>query len=276
MTSYPRAGRAAATQPRSQPGGALNGALRVLEGHLIAYRRTWRGNVITTFLNPVLFLAAMGLGLGSLVDRGEQLGSVSYLAFYASGLLAAQAMQTGVGDAAFPVMAGFKWTKSYHSALATPIAIRDLVAGQAAFILLRVTLAAFAFAIAAAAFGAFSLIAALAALPIALLCGLAYAMPVMAFTASQESETSLIGLFRFGLVPMFLLSGTFFPLDQLPLWLQAIARVVPLWHAIELVRAITLADPSTWPWAGHVAYLLLWLVVGAVLAPRLFRRRLVA
>jgi lipooligosaccharide transport system permease protein len=257
-------------------GGPLRGALRVLEGHLVAYRRTWRGNVVTTFVNPILFLSAMGLGLGTLVDRGEQLGAVSYLTFYASGLLAAQAMQTGVGDAAFPVMAGFKWTKSYHSALATPIAIRDLVVGHAAFILLRVTLAAFAFALAAAAFGAFPLTSALAALPVVLLCGMAYALPVMAFTASRENETALISVFRFGLVPMFLLSGTFFPLDQLPTWLQDVARLVPLWHAIELVRAITIQDAPAWPWAGHVAYLLLWLLVGAVLAPRYFRRRLVA
>jgi lipooligosaccharide transport system permease protein len=254
----------------------LEGARRVLEGHLLSYRRTWRGNAFTTFINPVLFLSAMGLGLGSLVDRGDRLGSLSYLAFYASGLLAAQAMQTGTGDAAFPVMAGFKWTKSYHTALATPVSVRDLVVGQTAFILLRVTLAAVAFAVVAAAFGAFGLLSALAALPVALLCGLAYALPVMAFTASQENESTLVPIFRFGLVPMFLLSGTFFPLDHLPTWLQAVARVVPLWHAIELVRAITLGWPSAWPWPAHIAYLLVWITVGAVLAPRFFRRRLVA
>jgi lipooligosaccharide transport system permease protein len=268
-----------ATRPGRTPAAApspLEGALRVLEGHLISYRRTWRGNAFTTFINPVLFLSAMGLGLGSLVDRGDRLGSLSYLAFYASGLLAAQAMQTGTGDAAFPVMAGFKWTKSYHTALATPIAVRDLVVGQTAFILLRVALAAVAFAVVAAAFGAFGLLPGLAAVPVALLCGLAYALPVMAFTAAQEHESTLVPIFRFGLVPMFLLSGTFFPLDQLPLWLQAVARVVPLWHAIELVRAITLGWATAWPWPAHVAYLVAWVAVGAVLAPRLFRRRLVA
>jgi lipooligosaccharide transport system permease protein len=218
----------------------------------------------------------MGLGLGSLVDRGDQLGSLSYLAFYASGLLAAQAMQTGVGDAAFPVMAGFKWSKTYHTALTTPLDVGDLVFGHAVFILLRVTLAGLAFALAAALFGAFPVTAALAALPVVVLCGLAYALPVMAFTASREHESALIAVFRFGLVPMFLLSGTFFPLDQLPAWLQAAARVVPLWHAIELVRAITLGAVSSWPWIAHVGYLVTWLLVGALLAPRMFRRRLVS
>lgn len=252
----------------------MRGALRVLEGQLVAYRRTWRGSVISTFLNPVLFLSAMGLGLGSLVDQGAGLG-VSYLAFYASGLLAAQAMQTGVGDASYPVMAGMKWTKTYQAALATPVTTRDLVFGQASFILLRVTLASVAFAVVAATFGAFSLPRALGAVPVVVLCGLAYATPVMAFTGSLEQEGALAGLFRFGLVPMFLLSGTFFPLEQLPAWLQRVAQVVPLWHAIELVRGITLAQPMSWPWSAHVGYLALWTVVGAVLATWVFRRRLV-
>lgn len=254
----------------------MTGTLRVLEGQLVAYRKLWRGSVITTFVNPVLFLSAMGLGLGSLVDRGEGLGSLSYLAFYASGLLAAQAMQTGVGDASFPVMGGFKWSRMYHTALVTPIAIRDLVFGHAAFVLLRLGIAAVVFAVVATMFGAFRITAALAAVPVVVLCGLAYALPMMAFTASREHETALISVFRFGLVPMFLLSGTFFPLDQLPVLLQALARLVPLWHAIELVRAITLGVASSWPWPGHVAYLVLWLAIGAVAAPRLFRRRLVS
>lgn len=261
------------TRPRDD---ALRRILRVLEGHLVAYRHTWRGSAFTTFVNPVLFLSAMGVGLGSLVDRGGQLGPVSYLTFYASGLLAAQAMQTGVGDAAYPVMAGFKWTKTYHTALSTPIAPRDLMFGQAAYILLRVSLASTVFAVVASLFGAFGVGVGLAAVPVVVLCGLSYAFPVMAFTGAIERETALAGLFRFGLVPMFLLSGTFFPIDQLPAWLQVLARIVPLWHAIELIRGITMALSPAWPWPAHVAYLAVWLVVGAVLAGRVFQRRLIA
>jgi lipooligosaccharide transport system permease protein len=253
----------------------VSGALRVLEGHLVTYRSTWRGSVTSTFLNPVLFLSAMGLGLGSLVDRGDGLGEISYLAFYASGLLAAQAMQTGVGDATYPVMAGMKWLKTYDAALATPVTTRDLVFGQASFILLRITLASTVFAVVAAVFGAFPAARGLTAVPVVLLGGLAYALPVMAFTGSLERETALAGLFRFGVVPMFLLSGTFFPVEQLPIVLQQVARAVPLWHTIEVVRAITLRDPSTWPLAVHVGYLMVWTLVGGVLAVGVFRRRLV-
>jgi lipooligosaccharide transport system permease protein len=269
--------RGVATGPGAMAVGRqiLTGALRVMEGELVAYRRNWRASAFSTFLNPVLFLAAMGLGLGSLVDRGQQLGDLSYLAFYASGLLASQGMMVGVGDAAYPVMAGIKWIKNYHAALATPVSPRDLVVGHAWFIMARATLSGVAFATVAALFGAFAWLDGLAAVAVVVLGSLAYAAPVMAFTASLERETALVGLFRFGVVPMFLLSGAFFPIDQLPAWLQRLAQFVPLWHAIELVRGITVDVAPTLPWVVHVAYLLTWLVVGAALSFRAFRRRLV-
>ena len=104
-------------------------AVRVLEHELLVYRRAWRGSIFSSFLTPVLFLAAMGLGLGSLVDAGDDvrqrldaaLAGVSYLAFLAPGLLASTAMQTAAGESTFPVMAGLVWVKSFHGMTATPI-----------------------------------------------------------------------------------------------------------------------------------------------------------
>lgn len=254
----------------------MTGALRVMEGELLAYRRNWRASAFSTFLNPVLFLAAMGVGLGSLVDRGEGLGELPYLAFYASGLLAAQSMMTAVGESTYPVMAGIKWIKSYHAALATPVTTRDLVVGHGSYIVLRVLSASVVFVVVAALFGAFGLGRGLLAVPVVVLCGLAYAAPVMALTARVDRETVLAGVFRFGMVPMFLLSGTFFPLDQLPEWLQRVAQLVPLWHAIELVRSITLDVAPAWVTAAHLVYLGVWLGVGTLLAVRTYRWRLIS
>ncbi len=110
-------------------------AARVLEHELVVYRRVWRGSLFSSFLSPVLFLAAMGVGLGSLVDAnaagagggsapaGAALAGVSYLAFVAPGLLASTAMQTAAGEATFPVMAGIVWVKSFHGMIATPITL---------------------------------------------------------------------------------------------------------------------------------------------------------
>lgn len=250
---------------------------RVFEAHARVYRRTWRASVISAFLNPVLFLLAMGLGLGALVDRGggpADLGGITYLDFLAPGLLAATLMQTGAGDAAWPVMAGIKWVKTYHAALATPVGIRDLVLGHLAWVTARLTFTAVVFTAVMALFGSLNLPGGMLAVLPAVLTGMAFAAPVTAFTASLERETGLTSMFRFGIVPMFLFSGTFFPVSQLPDWMEPAAYVTPLWHGVELTRAAALGLPPVLAPGWHVAYLAGWVLIGGWLAIRQFRRRL--
>jgi lipooligosaccharide transport system permease protein len=250
---------------------------RVVEAHALVYRRTWRGSVISTFFSPVLYLLAMGIGLGSLVDEGAgqaDLGGLSYLAFLAPGLLVATAMQTGAGDGSWPVMAGIKWTKTYHATLATPIGVRDLVVGHLGWVGLRLTFVSAVFVAIMAAFGAVESWVGAAAMIPAVLTGLVFAAATTAYAAYLESDTGLSTLFRFGIVPMFLFSGTFFPISQLPDWLEPLAAVVPLWHGVELARGMALGIPTTWPPVFHVAYLLAWIVGGTLVAFRTFSRKL--
>lgn len=252
-------------------------ALRVAEVNARSYRRTWKGSAVTTFLNPVLFLAAMGLGLGSLVDRDTSIRSLeglSYIAFLAPGLLAATAMQTGASEASWPVMAGIKWTKTFHAALATPVGVGDLVGGHLAWVAVRLLMTSVAFVAVMAAFGAVSLSGGLLAIPPAVLTGMAFAAPVTAFTGFSDRETRLSSLFRFGIIPMFLFSGTFFPVAQLPDWLESVAHATPLWHGVELSRIAALGSHATFPAAAHVAYLLTWTAVGWYLSVVALRRRL--
>jgi lipooligosaccharide transport system permease protein len=251
-------------------------ALRVVEAHARVYRRTWRGSVISTFLSPVMYLLAMGIGLGALVDRGAgttELG-IPYLAFLAPGLLVAAAMQTGAGDGSWPVMAGIKWTMTYHATLATPITVRDLVVGHVAWVGIRVTFVSIVFVLIMAAFGAVPVGMGLLAVIPATLTGLAFTAPVTAYAAWLERDTGLSSMFRFAIVPMFLFSGTFFPITQLPGWMQPVAYVVPLWHGVELARSISLALPTTFSPSLHVGYLVVWTGAGTVVGIRLFRRRL--
>ena len=109
---------------------AISRSLRFAESEVIAYRRTWRGTVITSFVNPVLFLAAMGAGLGSLVDTGTGDLGVPYLAFVATGLMAASGMQNGATDGSFPVMAGFLWRKNFFATITTPLGPADIIWGR--------------------------------------------------------------------------------------------------------------------------------------------------
>ncbi|MGH2757348.1 MAG: ABC transporter permease [Actinomycetota bacterium] len=248
-------------------------ALRVVEGNARAYRRTWKGTVVTAFVNPLLFLLAMGQGVGSLVEQG--VGAVSYIDFIAPGLLAASAMQTAATESTWPIMAGIKWQKTYHAALATPIGVPDLVSGNLAWIAARTAMTCVAFAVVAGVLGAARFGGMLLALPAAVLTGMAFAAPLVAFTAIAKNESRLSSIFRFAIIPMFLFSGTFFPIDQLPGWMQPIAYVTPLWHGVDLCRALALDLVPRLPALVHIAYLTAWIVLGWFLARRTLRKALV-
>ena len=253
------------------------GALRMVEANAIAYRRVWKGSAFSSFVTPALFLVAMGLGLGSLVDRGTGtpgFEGLSYVAFLAPGLLVASAMQSGAAEGSFQVIAGMKWARTYHSVVASPVGTGGLVGGHFIWTGLRVLMVSVIFAAVAVALGAISPFAALALVPIGILIGLATVAPMTAFTANRENTEALTAVFRFGITPMYLFSGTFFPITQLPDWLRSVAALTPLWHAVELARRVALGHNSVLPAWQHVGYLVLVFVVGAALTYRSFTRRL--
>ena len=169
----------------------------------------------------------MGLGRGTLVDSNNPDIGISYLAFVATGLLAASGMQNGAVDGSFPVMAGIKWRKSYDGMITTPVSPADIVYGRFIWTALRLTFVLTIFAIIAVLFGAMELGPALLAVPPGVLTGLAFASAITAWTVTREDDTSLSTLFRFAIVPLFLFSGTFFPISQLPDFLQPVALATP-------------------------------------------------
>lgn len=256
---------------------AATAALRVAEHLAVQYRRTWQASIATSFLVPLLFLLGMGVGLGGLIEgeRAVGLGGVPYLAFVAPGLLAASAMQTAANESTFPVMAGFRWQRTYVAMLNAPIGVDDVVAGHLAWVTVRLLLASAAFLGVVAAFDVVASWTGLLAVPAAMLTGLAFAAPVTAFTAVLKHESGLSTLLRFGILPMFLFSGTFFPIGQLPGWMQVVARVTPLWHGVELCRSLVLGRATAAGSVGHVAYLAVWVVAGWWLAVVALRRRMV-
>ncbi|HLN05165.1 MAG TPA: ABC transporter permease [Acidimicrobiales bacterium] len=252
-------------------------ALRAYQYNLLAYKRTWRGSLTTTFLYPVLYLAAMGIGLGHLIDHGSSraVEGVPYVWFLAPGLLAATAMQIGANESTFPVMAGIKWLKTYLAMLATPLEVTDVLYGHLLWITTRVAVASGVFLAVMAAFHTVPSVWAVAAFPAAVLTGAAFAAPVMAFSATRETDQSFIVLYRFGVVPLFLFSGTFFPIAQLPPWLQVVARGTPLYQGVSLCRDLVLGHPGGWETLAHAGYLLVMLVGGVLAARATYRRRLV-
>ena len=251
-------------------------AVREFRYWLTNYRRTWRGSIYSSVLSPLLYLGAMGVGLGTLVDAHgtASLGGLSYLTFLAPGLLAAAAMQAAVEESTYPVLGSVKWRRTYYAATASPLRPADLFHGHLLFTAMRLAMNSAIFLAVMAAFGAVASPWALAALPAAVLTGLAFAAPVEAWVITVTKDTSLTLIFRFGLIPLFLFSGTFFPVTQLPAWLRPVAYVTPLWHGVALCRSLTLGTASLGGVLVHVAYLTAVAGVSIAAGNRTYRRRL--
>ena len=181
------------------------------------YRRMWRGNVVTSIVSPVVYLLALGVGLGVFVDRSADLpNGVSYLEFVAPGLMAATAMQIASFEASWPVLSAIKWDRQYHAMLATPLRVRDVILGHQAYFTFRLVLTATVYFVVITAFGAVESPLGVLAIPVTVLVGLAFTAPLAAWAAHTQTEVSFIAIFRFVILPMFLFSGTFFPISSLP------------------------------------------------------------
>jgi lipooligosaccharide transport system permease protein len=249
--------------------------VRYTEREVRIWRHFWRTTALTGVLVPLLFLGAIGLGLGGLVEQNSgTVGGFEYLVFVAPGILAATALQAAAGDSLWPVMAGTKWTRSYHAAAATPLAPRQVYGGYLTWIGARMMLNSSLFMLVAALLGAVPSWWGVLDVPAAALGGLAFAAPLCAYSAAQDSDLSFPVIMRVAVMPMFLFSGTFFPVDQLPTALEVVARVTPLWHAVELCRGLTTGTLSLASGAVHVAYLCTCVAVGAWFGVRTFTARL--
>ena len=249
-------------------------ALRSFEYWAYSYRRVWRGSLVTSVVGPVLYLSALGVGLGTLVNRGTTL-DVPYLDYVAPGILAATAMQLGTFESSYPVMAAIRWTRQFQAMLATPIRVGDLIVGHQLYVACRLAIVGAIYLVILAAFGALHSPLAIFALPVVVLVGLAHSGPVSAFSAWLERDVGFNALFRFVVMPMFLFSGVFFPVARLPHPFREIAYATPLWNGVDLTRHLTLGTPTLGPSIWHVTYLVAWVCAGHLVARRTFRRRLV-
>ena len=209
------------------------------------------------------------------MDRSTDLpDGITYLEFVAPGLIAATAMQIASFEASWPVLSAIKWSRQYHAMLASPLRVGDVLIGHQAFIAFGMLMTASVYLAVIAAFGAVNSPLGILAIPVAVLVGIAFAAPIAAWAAYTQHEASFVAIFRFLILPMFLFSGTFFPIDQLrrrsSTW-----RVTPLWHGVDLARQLTLGDVDLPSALGHLAYLLAFIAAGLTAAYYSYRRRLV-
>ena len=250
---------------------------RIVEREVHVMRRLWHGIAFSAFVSPLLFLVAMGVGVGGYIDERSvaALDGLSYVQFVAPGLLAASILQLAVGDSLWWVMGGTKWDRRYHAMVASPLEPIDVLGGHLAYEALRSAASTVAFLIVAAPLGALASWWALASPLLATLMVVAIAAPVSAWSTYTDSDRSFSVIMRVGVAPLFLFSGTFFPVSTLPGWGQALVNVSPLYHGVELLRAATTGrSPGAVALASHAAVLGVLALVGWMIARHTFARRL--
>lgn len=239
----------------------------LVERNLVATKSFWPV-FLSGFFEPVFYLFSIGIGLGALIGEVSGPGGVpvSYTAFVAPALMAASAMNGAVTETTFNIFFKLKFGNTYEGILTTPMQPMDIAIGEIGWALLRGLLYSTAFVAVMFFMGLTTSALSLLAIPAAFLVGFAFGAVGLAACTYMRSwqDFDLVALVT---MPLFLFSGTFYPLDVYPPLVQQIARISPLYHGTELVRGFTLGLPDVTMW-GHAAFLLVMGLIGAAIANR--------
>ncbi|MEY4262959.1 MAG: hypothetical protein RLY88_667 [Actinomycetota bacterium] len=240
----------------------------------------WMVSLISFGLgNPILFLFAIGLGVGSLVDAnagGRAIDGVGYLTFLAPALLAGAAIQAAMDETSFPTLQGFLWEKNFYAMNATHLGARSIVNGVLIASMIRAALTTVLYEAVLLVFGAITWASVLPLFISAMLAGAAFAAAMLATASKVVDDDGFFAIIgRFVIAPMMLFSGTYFPINTLPIYLQPIGWISPVWHATNLGRVLSYGLPiEPWLFAIHVAYLSAMFIGGSFMATRIFAKRL--
>lgn len=241
-------------------------AQRIWERNWLVYRRIWKV-IFSGFFEPVFYLLSIGVGIGAMVSDVEVGGRfVSYAAFIAPALMATSAMNGAVMETTFNIFFKLKFGNVYQGMLTTPLQPRDVAVGEIGWALFRGAMYTAVFLGVMAVMGLTDTWWSLLTIPGAVLIGFAFGSVGLAACTWMRSwqDFDLVSL---ATMPLFLFSGTFFPIDVYPPFLQVLVRFSPLYHGAELLRSLTLGI-FDWSILGHVAYLLVMGLIGAMIASR--------
>ena len=283
------------TLPARKPGSVATGHLvrptgggqrSLYQTFYVVDRRYIRVSVLTQLMGPILYLLSLGVGLGSVVNhgRGSTLG-VAYLAYISPALIVATALQVGANEATYPILyGGFKYQQAYYAMHATPLTPSQISRGVLGWVATKCGLSALFYLLVVACFGGIRSVGALLCIPIATLGAMALATPIAAYSASINKDGGAFpAIMRFIVMPMFLFSGTFYPVSSLPEWAHWAAWISPLWHATELARWVSLGPLHLHSGIGqisggmiavHLIYLAVLTIGGMVVTSWRFKVRL--
>ncbi|HVX09436.1 ABC transporter permease [Humibacter sp.] len=277
MTSIDTAAQTSLVRSAAKP--RRFGAWYVAEHRLRVMRSYVSTVLIGAVGTPLLYLFAMGVGLGALVSANlgpHAVDGVSYLQFVAPALLCTAAVTVASEEFTYPVLLGFKWNPTFLGISSSPITPGQIIDGMVISAVVRLLASSVLYWLFMMLFGATPAGTAFLGVFVATLVGLAFGTPIMAYVATIQTDTGQIAmLMRFVLLPLTLFSGTFFPLATMPIYLQWIGWLSPIWHGTQLARIVSYgAHEPLWLVVVHVVYLFALFVPGWLVARRIARRRL--
>ena len=250
-------------------------AFKLIQRNALAYKHYWMA-FISGFFEPVFYLGAVGFGVGRFVGTIDYGGAeISYASFLAPGMLAASTLNGAVFDGFFSPFFKLNWMKTYDGIITTPVNVSDIAVGEVVWALIRGTIYSTGFLVVMLVLGLIHSRWAVLALPAVMLSGAALASGAMVLTAVTKEISSLEKVMTLVIFPLFLFSGTFFPVSRYPDLLRPVVQLTPLYHSASLLRALTTGQVT----AGQlidVAYLIAMFVGCSALTIRLMRRRLIS
>ncbi len=238
-------------------------------------RRSWGSSLAAGLAAPTLFLFAIGAGLGSQIDAIElaSLGVDSYLDYIGPGVLIVTAMQVAATESLWPTMGLLRWGGVYKAITATPISSAELGVAHVLWLGFRGLVAAALFLVVLALAGALGSWLAVFIIVVATLVAWCHAAPLCALTVGLEQENIYPMISRVVIFPLFLFSGAFFPVEDMPRAVGTFAKVTPSWHGVEVARHLAQGDVGRVD-LGHLGYLIAFSAVGFLLVQRQFRKHL--
>ena len=262
-----------ATAP-AYPFPSARRALKLVHRNTIAYRHYWSA-FVSGFFEPLFYLGAVGFGVGRFVGTIEYGGAeLEYASFLAPGMLAASAFNGALFDGFFSPFFKLNWMRTYDGIISTPINVADIAVGEVMWALIRGTIYSAGFILVMLILGLIHSVWAVLALPAVMVSGAALSSGAMVLTSKTKEISSLEKVMTLIVLPMFLFSGTFFPVSQYPDLLRPVVQSTPLYHSASLLRALTTGHVN-WGQLVDLAYLIAMFVVCSALTIRFMRRRLI-
>lgn len=246
-------------------------ALKVLARNLVVFKKNWITSIAFNFIEPLLYLAALGAGLGVLVD---EIGGMSYSQFIAPAIVATSAMWAAAAECSYDSFVKMHFQKIYHAIMVTPVSPGEVIVGELLYGAFKSVLYGSVILAVIASLGLVTSPWALLTPFILLLSGLAFSEIAMIWTGLVPKIDHFAYLFTLIITPMFLFSGVFFPLEVLPSAVQPLAWLMPLYHAVVLLRSFSWGLVS-WQLLYHLLWLVVFVIIFFPLPQILVRRRLI-